>query len=432
MSNKLYWIWLSLAVTAGTETFKKLIGSFSDAEEIFRLNEIELERVLGKRARDIEALSNKSLKEAEEVLNFCESKKVGILLYSDKEYPEAFRKISTPPVLLYYRGTLPDFNSECFVSVVGTRSLSPYGRRNAFSISYDLGVCGATVVSGMARGIDGVAHAGALASGAKTVAFLGCGINVCYPDDHITLAREIVKSGCILTEYPPSTKPYGYNFPIRNRLIAAVSCSTVLIEGKERSGASITASLAKEFGKKVYALPGNVDSDNSTASNNSIQNGARLITDAYDIIEDFEFKYPGKLYLSKAKSRIDADMDKALSLYKVSCVSAADEIFRPSRRAKSNSEGAPEVRKEKEAPAPVDNISGAYDPEAEYKKISEVGITGDAMKLYMKIPYESSCSIDDLVDETFGISDVLINLQKLEILGFVTLVSGERVKRKKN
>lgn len=430
MSNKLYWIWLSLAVTAGTETFKKLIGSYSDAEEIFRLDEAELERVLGKRARNIKALANKSLKIAEDILNFCESKNVGIILYSDKEYPEALREISTPPVLLYYRGILPDFNSECFVSVVGTRRLSPYGRRNAFSIAYDLGTCGATVVSGLAKGIDGVAHAGALASGAKTIAFLGSGINICYPDEHITLAREIVKSGCILTEYPPNTKPYKNNFPKRNRLIAAVSCATVIIEGRERSGAGISASLAKDFGKKVYALPGNVDSANSAASNNCIKDGATLITDAYNVIEDFEFKYPGKLYLSKAKAKIEADMDKALSRYKISCVSSADDIFRPSRRAKSNSRIKPEAPNE--APASTDNGREAYDPEAEYRKISEVGITGDAMKLYMKIPYESSCSIDDLVDETFGISDVLINLQKLEILGFVTLVSGERVKRKKN
>ena len=163
MNNMLYWIWLSLSCTAGSKTFKRLFSKFKTPEEVFLADELAIASVIGSSCKDYNALCNKDIAKAEKVLNFCTSKNVGILTYSDERFPYKLRKIDNPPVLLYYRGKLPDFYTRCFISVVGTRTLTSYGKINAYKVSYDLAKCGAIIVSGMAKGIDGVALAAGLA-----------------------------------------------------------------------------------------------------------------------------------------------------------------------------------------------------------------------------------------------------------------------------
>jgi DNA processing protein len=184
MDEMLYWIWLSLAITPATDNFSKLFSRFQSAKAIYEADKNAIAACITSKSRDYNSLTDKSLDKAEEVLEFCTKRGVGILIYDDEKFPLSLKQIPTPPVLLYYRGNLPDFNSEFFVSVVGTRRLSDYGRRNAFYIAHDLAIAGTTVVSGMAIGIDGVAHAGAIAAGAHTVAVIGSGIDVCYPKQH--------------------------------------------------------------------------------------------------------------------------------------------------------------------------------------------------------------------------------------------------------
>ena len=274
MQDLIYWIWLSLACTPGSQTFASLLGKFDTAKEVYDADDAQIASVVTSRSRDYESLTNKSLEQAELVLDFCTSKNVGILTYADDRFPESLRDIPTPPVLLYYRGVLPDFSSLFSIAVVGTRRLTEYGKKNAFTIAYDLARSGATIVSGMAIGIDAVAHAGALAAGKTTVAVIGSGIDVCYPKEHRPLAREIVKTGCVFTEYPPGARPDGYNFPVRNRIISGLSKVVLVIEGKERSGALLTARHAKEQGRTVYAVPGNIGNPNSEVCNLLLKNGA--------------------------------------------------------------------------------------------------------------------------------------------------------------
>jgi DNA processing protein len=272
------------------------LSKFTDAEEIYRADESGLRGAIDRRASDRSALLNKDLTKAEEILEFCRSKRVGVVTYADPTYPDALRKIPNPPVLLYYRGVWHDFNSGGFYSaIVGTRSVSDYGRKNTFVIARDLARAGATVVSGMAIGIDGVALAGALSVNAPTVAVIGSGIDVCYPAQHITLAREIVKRGCVITEFAPGTPPNRFNFPKRNRIISGLSAVTLVMEGRENSGALITARCAQEQGRIVYALPGNVSSPTSEVTNLLLKNGARALVSADDIVRDFETEYHGKL-----------------------------------------------------------------------------------------------------------------------------------------
>ena len=193
----LYWVWLSVTLTPDTTHFAELIAEFDTPKAIFEATEEEIVSVIGSRTRDKAAILRHDLDAAERTLSFCLAKNIGLLPYDDPRYPEAIRKIHTPPPLFYYRGVLPDFESGFFVSVVGTRKMTEYGKKNAFHIAKDLSRAGATVVSGMASGIDGVALAAAAALEKPTVSVLGCGIDICYPKEHLTLARELVKQGCI-------------------------------------------------------------------------------------------------------------------------------------------------------------------------------------------------------------------------------------------
>ena len=425
MKDNIYWLWLSLSVTPGKETFRKLIERFETAEAIFAADEFDIKRCVGEKSKDLPALLDKNLKRAEEIYSFCEKKNVGILKYSDSEFPNSLREINTPPVLLYYRGVLPDFNSECLVAMVGTRRLTDYGRKNAFIIGHDLATAGAVIVSGMAIGIDGVSHAGSISAGGVNVAFLGSGIDVCYPEQHKRLAREIVKNGCVMTEYAPGTRPARYNFPTRNRLIAGISSSTVVIEGRERSGAIITARYAKKFSKTVYALPGNVDNKNSEVTNLLIKNGAKLITTPDDIISDLEFVYTGKINPFKLKEKLDVRMSDVFLELEVSCVAQGDNIFSsysPKKRAKNENTENQESDNSSEKNIPNETVI----PEI---SIENMNFDKDTVELYKSIPQGEACSIESLTDLGYKMPFVMKALLKLEMGRFVTMLPGEKVKR---
>ena len=411
MDNLVYWLWLSLSVTPGSRTFKQLLDKFSSPEEIFLADEASIASVISSKNSDYGSLINKDLSRAEEIYKFCKTKNVGILTYSDKNFPTALKNIKAPPVLLYYRGVLPRFNDEFCVSVVGTRTISEYGKKNAFEVSHDLSCAGALIVSGMAIGIDGVAHAGALAAGGKTVAIIGSGIDVCYPPQHKHLARAIVKCGCVMTEFPPSTPPNRYNFPIRNRIVSGLSCATLVIEGREKSGALITAMHAKEEGRRVFALPGNVGNQNSEVSNLLIRNGASLFTSANDVILALEKDCVGRLNPFKITGERPSLLD-ALTEYQVSAVSAGDPIFKAPRAKKMQN---PSTQAE-------------HKPPADEKILST--LNGKNLTLYNKIPQSSDIAVNDLIDEEHSLKDVMRGLLTLEMMQLVTMLPGDRVTKK--
>ena len=417
MDNLIYWIWLSLACTPDTPTFSKLIQSYDDAEEIYNATERQIRSCVGSRVSDCSALANKDLTRAEEVYNFCKKKGVGIITYIDDEFPESLRDIPTPPVLLYYRGKLPDFKRGFRCAVVGTRSLTEYGRTNAFKLGYDLGCAGATIVSGMAIGIDGVALAGAIAAGATTIAVIGSGIDVCYPAAHLRLAREIVKNGCIFTEYAPGSKPDGFNFPRRNRIISGLCAATVVVEGKENSGSMITARHAKAQNRSVFAFPGNIGSDGSQCTNLLIKNGAGLCTGADDIVAAFEKVYPGALNPFLLKQRMEVNMMDVLRDLQVSAVTPTDDIFiLPKIRKNKKEEKAPEVI--------------AQPPIVEENLLPELPeFDAESLKIYKRIPLNEDCTIESLTDEKCDLRAVMKLLLKLEMGRFVIMLPGDRVKR---
>jgi len=412
MDRRVYEIWLSLACTPDTSTFPKLLKAFSSAEEVYNAEEKEIRKVVDPRSSDCSRLLNKELDKAKSIYEFCQSKGIGILAYFDDNFPESLKDIPTPPVLLYYRGQLPDFNSGFRCAVVGTRALSEYGRVNAFKFSYDLGYAGATIVSGMAIGIDGVALAGAIASGATAIAVLGSGIDICYPKEHITLAREIVKHGCIFTEYAPGTPPERYNFPRRNRIISGLSHATVVVEGRENSGALITARHAKAQNRPVFAFPGNVYNKGSQVTNNLIKNGAIMCTFAEDVINHFEKSMPGTLNQFLLLDLPKVDMWLVLSKLKVSSLAPSDSYLSPPR-AKKKTVTVDDMFKP--TVIPPQNPLPEFDP-----------LT---LKLYKMIPIEGSCTVSSLINDDFDTKTVMSLLLKLEMGKFIAMLPGDRVKR---
>lgn len=418
MENMVYWIWLSLACTPGSATFPSLLTKFKDAKEVYLADENDLRGTIDRRASDRSALLDKDLKRAEEILNFCTGKKVGIVTYADPTYPDALRKIANPPVLLYYRGVLPNFNSgDFYAAIVGTRSISDYGRKNAFTIARDLARAGARVVSGMAIGIDGVALAGALSVDAPTVAVIGSGIDVCYPTQHVTLARAIVKRGCVLTEFAPGTPPSRYNFPKRNRIISGLSAATLVIEGRENSGAMITARCAKEQGRTVYALPGNVGSPTSEVTNLLLKNGAKAFVSADDLVRDFENEYHGKLNPFKLAEKSPFDMGLILSEYKVAATAPSDNIFTHRTTTKKKATPASKVKEK---------------PEISQKPAEASALPNfdkATLALYKRIPADGDIHIESLVDSENDLRSVMRLLLKLEMGHFIVMLPGERVRR---
>ncbi len=417
MEKMLYWLWLSLSCTPGRSTFRHLREKFSSPIAIFEADEYDLKKCIGSRSKDLAAILDKDLAPAQTILDYCNKRKIGLLPFDDPRYPEALREIENPPVLLYYRGILPDFSSGIYISIVGARRMSDYGKRNAFSISHDLALAGATVVSGMAFGIDAVAAAGAIHAGRPTVAVLGCGIDICYPKQHLTLARRIVKDGCILTEYPPGTPPADHHFPVRNRIISGLSVATAVIEGRRRSGAIITARHAKEQGRDVYALPGSVDSPLSEATTILLRNGAKPFSCADDMIRDYEKTHIGKLNPFVLTTDLQYPVDDVLQQL---------EIGYPKRNVKRQPH--PQGIEADVAPIPLSDADCPSEPpELAHERLSALDET--AISIYKAIPYGEEIAIEDLCDDTRNLRTVMRHLLHLEVGCFVTILPGERVRR---
>ncbi len=419
MDGQVYSIWLSLCCTPTKTTFKKLIDQYKNPRVIYELDEYELKRILGSRNSDIDALLDKDLTRASDIHSFCIKRGVKLLEYNDTAYPCSLRQIKNPPVILYCRGILPDFNSGFYTSVVGTRRLSDYGKKMAFSISHDLAIAGSVIVSGMAIGVDGVAHAAALKAGGITVAVLGSGIDICYPEEHLTLARSIVKSGCVITEFAPGAEPTRYTFPMRNRIVTALSSATVVIEGKERSGALISARYAKEQGKVVYALPGNVDSVSSLLPNVLLREGARTIMSADDLIRDFLDASFGALNPHKLPKRSEYDIEAALTEYKVCALTPSDKLFKPGKSKKKS-----DVNTEDTVKIKTENNSVSFDRKRSEAEISALG--QEYLEVYKRIP-DGGAVLDTLVSDDLDIRTIMRAVLKLELKGYLESLPQGRV-----
>ncbi|WP_084478071.1 DNA-processing protein DprA [Fervidicella metallireducens] len=216
------------------------------------------------------------------------NKEIEFIFYNDVNYPEILKEIANPPIGFFKKGNIPDLSNS--IAIVGARKASDYGKTTAYNIAYELAKRDITIISGMARGIDTSAHKGAIDANGNTIAVLGSGFDNIYPAENYGLSETISEHGCLITEYLPNVKPLSYNFPERNRIISGLAQKILVIEAGERSGSLITAGFALEQGKDVFAVPGNIFSPYSKGTNNLIKDGAKLISNIEDILEEYNLK----------------------------------------------------------------------------------------------------------------------------------------------
>ena len=294
-----YWVWLSELKGLRNQTRLALLRRFGDPESIFYADADELLLTDGVERSQLKLLENHDLAPADRILADCQRLDIRLLTLSDAAYPGRLKNIYDPPALLYCKGRLPLLDDLLCVAVVGTRDCTPYGVACAEKLGFGLASGGAAVVSGLAKGIDAAAIRGALRAGGVTVGVVGNGLDVYYPYESRYLYEDVASAGILLSEYPPGTEPASGHFPVRNRIISGLSLAALVVEAPEKSGALITAATALEQGRDVFAVPGPIDAPASVGCNCLIRDGAGLVSEASDILREYE----GRFVLNLKESR---------------------------------------------------------------------------------------------------------------------------------
>jgi DNA processing protein len=292
--NRILWYWISKEEGIGHKTIALLLTTFHTIEGVYKAKK-EVVLNLNLKEEVVEYLSNKkSLEELEKEYDKMIDQGIYFISIEDKEYPEKLKKLFDAPWFLYYRGELPKDDLPS-IAVIGARNCSAYGSDVAYYFSKELSKLGIQIISGLARGVDGMAHKGALSSGGKTYGVVGNGLDLCYPRENYELYQELNSKGGILSEYPLGSKALPYHFPLRNRIIAALSDGILVVEAREKSGTLITVDSGLEQGKDIFAVPGKLTDELSKGCNNLIQSGAKLILDPEDILIELRNQYSSLL-----------------------------------------------------------------------------------------------------------------------------------------
>ena len=295
MSALKYWLWLTELPGLTNQTRLALLRHFPTPEDVYYADPEEVLLTEGITREQAKLLEDKDCSGADRILADCQQLDLDLLTIQDAGYPNRLRNIYDPPCLLYVRGRLPAFDDEASIAVVGTRDCTPYGVSCAEKLGYGLAAGGAVVVSGLARGVDSAALRGALRAGGTVTAVLGNGLDVVYPPENQYLYEDVAAAGALISEYPPGTPPEAKHFPVRNRIMSGLCLGTLVVEAPARSGALITAGTALEQGRDVFAVPGPIDAPASVGCNRLIRDGAGLVSDAWDILGEYEPRFPDKL-----------------------------------------------------------------------------------------------------------------------------------------
>ncbi len=411
-----HWIWLAHRPGVNDRTKLALLRHFSDPEEIFYADSNAFDHLEDLSPEVREALQDKNLTPSEEILDFCGREHIRLLTIQDAAYPKRLKNIPDPPILLYYKGRLPDFEGMPVISVVGTRKASAYGLTVAKRMGYQIAKCGGLVVSGMAAGIDGFAMSGALTAGENVVGVLGCGADVVYPPSNRSLFLDTERYGCILSEFPPGTPPYGWNFPKRNRIISGLANGVLVIEAPEKSGALITAQQALEQGRDVFVVPGNIDIPTFVGSNRLMRDGAIPVSSGWDVVSEYEALYPGKVCHDETPARQTAYPDEVLRV--------AEEAKVPEPAPKSRA-----VRKKKAEKGEPDKKTIDKALEAPYSDVNKARpkLTAQEQSIVDTLK-EGERLVDDVIAETgLTTGKLLAALTMLELKGILRRLPGKRI-----
>lgn len=326
-NEKNYIMWLNSLVNINIDTRHKLIETFGSCQELWNATRSDFERTKILSGDKLEYLISSRYKyDIDRELEKLHYSGANFIVPSDKEFPVQLTAMNEPPLGLYVLGKLPN-ESYPMVSIVGSRRITNYGATVCDKFARELGEAGVTVVSGMAMGVDTIAHKSVITGGGKTIAVLGTGVDVCYPAVNTNLYNEIKLNGCVISEFPLGTRVFRHNFPFRNRIIACISRATVVIEAAERSGSLITANKAIENSRTVMAVPGNITSNLSKGCNLLLRKGGVPVTCTEDILEELGIKLTKKELKKSEKELIPLAQDEKM-LY--DCISyepiTADEL----------------------------------------------------------------------------------------------------------
>ena len=448
----LKWIWLAEKCGAGSAEALAIIEEIGSIDDIYAAD-YDAYAEVGVSERLCEDLCDKNTDRAQRIINYCQSAGVNILTYDSSEYPVSLRSIKNPPVVMYYVGKLPDFTKTLCIAMVGTRKMSEYGMRAAYKIAYEVASAGAVVVSGMALGIDGISSCAAIAAGGKSIAILGCGIDIVYPKEHKRLREIIRQNGAVMTEYAPGTEPRGTNFPVRNRIISGISQGTLVVDADENSGSLITAKNAILQGRDLYAVPANIGSENSSGTNNLIRDGAQAVLCGNDIIRNYAYLYRGKLNVmkmvnSEKKSEFDPEVVRNMGIA-VRVMPKKTEEGAPSGVA--SAQRAPQSARREEtvatperipAPAPETMAERWSEPELVRPDLPKEKRGGDdsarileqlsekQRKIFDEMPLDKAITVDYLTKTGFTMGEVISTLTVLEIKGLISSLPGALYVRK--
>lgn len=390
-----YWVWLAELPRLKGPFRLALLRHFGSPEDIFFADREELLLAEDVPPGQAELALNRDLSAADRILADCQRLGQRILTIQDAEYPQRLRNIFDPPLVLYVKGRMPVMDEEAAIAVVGTRECTPYGTACGERLGRELAASGAVVVTGLARGVDSAAARGALRAGGSVVGVTGGGLDVVYPPENGDLYADVAARGVLLSEYPPGSPPDKAHFPVRNRIMSGLSVAALVVEAPGHSGALITARLALEQGREVYAVPGPIDAPDSVGCNRLIRDGAGLAAEGWDILRDFQERFPEKL---RPAGKLPAWTPL------------------PTRRRaepRRKPEPAPEPEK---APA--------------LRAVSREGLTDDQIALLGVLEPEGLVQVDDLIEST-GIPARRVSsaLTMLEIDGCVRQHDGKRYTR---
>lgn len=399
MESPEYYIWLQCAFGPGSPKPGALLRKFPDIMSLYNAGEEDC-FAAGLSPKDSEKLLDKSLAKSEKIIEKCLQHGYKIITIGDNDYPSCLRDIYSPPCVLYVWGELPDPREHLMISIVGTRQITDYGYETATKLAMGLARCGAVVVSGLAVGVDAASHKGALKADGKTVAVIGCGLDIDYPSQHTELRRLISKNGAVISEFPPGSRPDRINFPIRNRIIAGLSVGTVVIEAGLKSGSLITASLAAESGRDVFAVPGSILSPMSEGANRLIRDGAKPVCCTMDILEEYIDLYPQRIILN---SGFDETINGLLE--SENDAASSKQAHERAAKAPPHENRFPPVKKPKAHPA---------------------GLSEKQEKVY-RVLGDAPTHVDELaLKANLELKVVLAVLTSLEIMGLAKSYPGRR------
>ncbi len=417
-SKEIYWLWLQYVLGYADTRIKDVIGNYGSAEIFFKAP-ADKSAVCRLKPAQIKRLGLKTPDRFSEISDYCKTHGIKIIDISQKSYPARLKSIADPPAVIFVKGEMPEIDNEPAITIVGPRKPDEYGVKSAFSLGRRLTLGGCLVISGGATGVDSYAHMGALSAGGKTVAVLGCGIDADYLKSNRELREKISENGCLISEFPPSVGASRITFPMRNRIMSALSLGTIVVEAGAKSGALITAAHAAEQGRDVFAIPGNPSDPNFFGTNALIRDGARPLLTALDVFDEYISLYPDKIDIKKAfEPKFRSGGEAFADAEKFSGNSE-----KPSKPSGRSFRGKDKSVSDKPTEKPVQNTKPSP---ASKREINKELLSDEAVKFYDGITV-SPFFIDDIIAKTgLDSSDAIGAATELEVLGVIKSVPGGR------